>query len=106
MTSPDGTLRVDDLGSVARILATNAQDMNALGESAPNVPNAGPSTGAVGTIIGSLAEAMSKATVSAANSADLVEANNQGYVDADQDNSLQIENAGAEGPESPQSPGR
>lgn len=53
-------IEIGDLNEPARILIENAQTLDSSGDSAPEVPNAGPSTIFVGEAIRSLAQAMSE----------------------------------------------
>ena len=76
-------VEVGDLGEVAGVLAAGAQGFEALSVDAPNVPDAGASTGVVADLLTALAEAMATVTTSAAVAADTVEANRTDFRDAD-----------------------
>lgn len=76
-------IEVGDLGGVARILAAGAAGFESTSAAAPNVPDAGASTGVVADLLAALAEAMSTVTASAAVAADTVEGNRTAFRDAD-----------------------
>ncbi|TQF65787.1 hypothetical protein FK531_20370 [Rhodococcus spelaei] len=70
----DGMM-VDNLCELAVVLADGAQGFENLAVDAPAIPDAGASSGVVAELLVALSEAMSTAALSAANAADLVQAN-------------------------------
>lgn len=72
-------IEIGDLNEPAQILARNAQALDAGGQSAPDIPNAGQSTALVGDAIAALAQAMSDLVVSSARAADAIESCDDGY---------------------------
>lgn len=76
-------LEVGDLGAVRQTLASAAQGFDAMSADAPDVPDAGASTGVITDLLGALAEMMSTVTTSAAVAADTIGANHTSFRDAD-----------------------
>ncbi|MGF7124779.1 MULTISPECIES: hypothetical protein [unclassified Rhodococcus (in: high G+C Gram-positive bacteria)] len=76
-------VEVGDLGAVARILVSGAEGFEAMSADAPNMPDAGASTGVVADLLTAVAEMMSTVATSAAVAADTVEANRTAFRDAD-----------------------
>jgi hypothetical protein len=78
---------VKDLNRLARTLAEGADDLEGLAGTAPAIPDAGPSSGAVGSGISALAEVMSKIVQTTANAADEAQASGSTYHRAEDANS-------------------
>ncbi|MDZ7918079.1 MAG: hypothetical protein U5N21_04035 [Rhodococcus sp. (in: high G+C Gram-positive bacteria)] len=91
--SPPG-IEIGDLNEPARILIENAQALDSSGDSAPEVPNAGPSTIFVGEAITSLAQAMSELMIASARAADAVQACDENYAAAEDANAAAVVDAG------------
>lgn len=90
-------IEIGDLNEPARILLQNAQTLDASGESAPTIPNAGQSTAFVGEAITSLAEAMSELVISSARAADVVQACDNDYAATEHTNATDVAEAGPQG---------
>ena len=87
-------IEISDLNEPAQILVRNAQSLDASGEVAPIIPNAGQSTPLIGDAITALAQAMSDLVVSSARAADAVQASDEGYATTEDVNTADI----SEGP--------
>ncbi|RVW02277.1 hypothetical protein [Rhodococcus spongiicola] len=96
--SGDG-LKVDHLTETAKILTRNAQEVDALGEDAPQVPNAGLSTAVVGDALVELAQAMSFVAQAALSAADTVQVCDANYAATDWANGQYLSGAGEQMPE-------
>ncbi|MDI9927351.1 hypothetical protein [Rhodococcus sp. IEGM 1341] len=90
-------IEIGDLNEPARILIENAQALDSSGSSAPEVPNAGPSTIFVGEAIRSLAQTMSELMIASARAADAVQACDENYATAEDANTAAVVDAGAPG---------
>lgn len=87
-------IEIGDLNEPARLLIENAQALDSSGDSAPGVPNAGPSTIFVGEAIASLAQAMSELMIASARAADAVQACDENYAAAEDANTAAVVGAG------------
>ncbi len=81
-----GGFNIKDLNRVASTLAQGAQSLAGLSSSAPAIPDAGISTGAVANAISAFCNVMSKATQTAANAADQAQSNSANYDNTDEAN--------------------
>ena len=83
-----------ELERVRTTLADGAHGMQSLADAAPDLPQAGESTGAIGAALGSLGHLMSTITRATAGFADEVEASGRDYARTDQDNADRVQHAG------------
>lgn len=83
-------IEIGDLNEPAQILVRNSQSLDASGEAAPDIPNAGQSTPLIGSAISALAQAMSGLVVSSARAADAVQASEVGYAATEDANTADI----------------
>ena len=81
-----GGFNIKDLNRVAGTLAQGAQQFAGLSSSGPAIPDAGISTGAVGTAISSFCTVMSTVTKAAANAADQAQSNSTNYDNNEENN--------------------
>ncbi|CCQ15578.1 Glycerol kinase [Rhodococcus sp. AW25M09] len=90
-------IEIGDLNEPARILIDNAHKLDSSGNSAPEVPNAGPSTIFVGEAIASLAQVMSELVIASARAADAVQTCDENYAAAEDANTAAVVHAGTPG---------
>jgi len=83
-------LDVGNLNEVARVLATAAQGFEATSADAPELPDAGASTGSIAELLAAIADVMATVSKSAAVAADTVQANLGSYEETDQGNGQQF----------------
>lgn len=83
-----------ELERVQTTLADGARGMQSLADGAPELPQAGESTGAIGAALSSLSDVMSTITRATAGFADQVEAAARDYARTDQDNADRVRQAG------------
>ena len=88
-------IEIGDLNEPARILVENAQSLNSSGASAPEVPNAGPSTIFVGEAIASLAQVMSELVNASSRAAHAVQTCDENYAAAEDANAAAVVDVGA-----------
>ncbi|WP_305093350.1 hypothetical protein [Prescottella sp. R16] len=82
-------IEVGNLNEIARVLADAARGFDEAGADAPDVPDAGASTGTIAELLASIADAMGTVTASAAMAADVVQANLGDYRAADESSGQQ-----------------
>lgn len=82
-----------ELERVQTTLADGAHGMQSLANSAPDMPQAGASTGAIGAALSSLGQVMSTVTRATAGFADQVDAAARDYARTDQDNAGRVQHA-------------
>lgn len=95
--SPPRGIDIGDLNEPARILAHNVETLDAASNTAPQLPDAGTSTGPIGAVIASLAQAMADLASSSARAVDAVQACDDEYTETDNTNGAIIVDA-TEGP--------
>lgn len=83
-----------ELDRVHTTLADGAHGMQSLADGAPDMPQAGESTGAIGAALSSLGDVMSTITRAAAGFADQVDGAARDYSRTDQDNADHVQHAG------------
>lgn len=87
-------LKVQNLCELAATLATASQGVEDMAGSAPKVPDAGVSTGAVAEALQSLAQLMATIASGAARCADLAQQNGTTYQESDHANAESLNRAG------------
>ena len=90
-------IQIGDRNEPARILIENAKSLDSSGDSAPEVPNAGPSTLFVGEAIETLAQVMSELVIASARAADAVQTCDENYAAAEDANTAAVVDAGTPG---------
>ncbi|MGC0365670.1 hypothetical protein ABH922_003654 [Rhodococcus sp. 27YEA15] len=85
-----GDLQVGNLSIVAAPLAQVSQDILGLASSAPEAPNAGPSTAHVGDFVSALARMIALLSQTSADLADAVNIGGENYFDTEQLNNIRL----------------
>lgn len=99
MTTPGEGIQIGDLKPSSQSLAAAAQGYQDSASLAPQIPNAGASTGTVGQLLVSFAHALSQCAQVAAHSADAVEVCDTRYVETDQAAASRVASVGNNLPE-------